>query len=128
MRLITPLAKVRGTGAAHEGGRNWWAERLTSLALVPLSLWMMAELLKLSRAGDIALQSWLASPYAALALAALMVVMIYHSFLGFRSVLEDYVHCKAMYIGSMIFLRVLAIVLSAGCLMAIVKLHFATVL
>ena len=48
MSLRSPLARVRGLGAAKEGVSHWWAQRLTALALVPLSLWFVASVVGLA--------------------------------------------------------------------------------
>jgi succinate dehydrogenase / fumarate reductase membrane anchor subunit len=41
----TQLGKVRGLGSAHEGGDHWISERVTSLALLVLGVWLIASLL-----------------------------------------------------------------------------------
>ena len=41
----TELGKVRGLGSAHEGGDHWISERVTSLALLVLGVWLIASLL-----------------------------------------------------------------------------------
>ena len=35
--IRTPLAGARGLGAAKSGTEHWWEQRLTSIALVPLT-------------------------------------------------------------------------------------------
>ena len=37
--LRTQLGRVRGPGSAKAGSHHWWLSRLTSLALIPLTLW-----------------------------------------------------------------------------------------
>ena len=41
MSFSSPLGRVLGTGSAKDGVREWWMQRLTSLALVPLSIWFV---------------------------------------------------------------------------------------
>ena len=41
MNLRSPLGKVLGTGSAKEGVHHWWLQRLTSIALVPLTIWFV---------------------------------------------------------------------------------------
>ena len=48
----TPLGRVRGLGAAKEGVEHWWMVRLTSIALVPLSVWAVFAGLRLAAAPD----------------------------------------------------------------------------
>ena len=37
------LARVRGLGSAKEGVHHWWMQRVTAVALVPLSIWFVAR-------------------------------------------------------------------------------------
>ena len=41
MSLRSPLGRVRGLGSAKEGTSHWWQQRLTAIALVPLSVWFI---------------------------------------------------------------------------------------
>ena len=43
--LETPLHKVQGLGASHSGTGHFWRERITALALIPLSLWFVYVML-----------------------------------------------------------------------------------
>ena len=45
----SPLARAIGLGSAKKGAQHWLAERLTAIALVPLSLWIVASII--ARAG-----------------------------------------------------------------------------
>lgn len=70
---------------------HWWYQRLTAVALVPLSLWLLILLNKaLTASYDVTL-NWLTSPFNALAIAAWIVVAFYHAALGVQVVIEDYV-------------------------------------
>ena len=37
--LRSPLGRVRGLGSAKGGTHHWWMQRVTSVALLPLTLW-----------------------------------------------------------------------------------------
>ena len=37
----TELGRVRGLGAAKEGVHHWWMQRVSAIALVPLTLWFV---------------------------------------------------------------------------------------
>ena len=51
--LRSPLGRARGLGAAKAGTHHWWASRVTSVALVPLSIWFLFCVLGLLGAGAI---------------------------------------------------------------------------
>jgi succinate dehydrogenase / fumarate reductase membrane anchor subunit len=41
--MQTPLAK--GLGSAKSGVAHWWAQRVSAVALVPLTLWFAASII-----------------------------------------------------------------------------------
>jgi len=72
--------------------RHWWHQRLTSLALVPLTVWFVVSLLTLPSFSYPTLSSWMSQSWTALLLILLVLVATWHSQLGVRVVVEDYVH------------------------------------
>ena len=92
MSLRSPLRRVLGAGAAHDGVRHWWRQRLTSIALVPLTVWFVVSLLALPSLGYSTLVAWMSQSSTALLLILLLLTAAWHSQLGVRVVVEDYVH------------------------------------
>ena len=45
--MRTPLGRVRGLGSAKSGTHHWWMQRVTSIALLPLTLWTLQVRLRL---------------------------------------------------------------------------------
>ena len=90
--LETPLARVRGLGAAGEGAEAWWRERLSSVALFLLFVWLAVALLRLPDLSHRTLAEWLAQPLAAVPMLLLVAAFFWHARLGLRVVVEDYVH------------------------------------
>lgn len=105
MSLRTPLAQVLGYGAAREGVSDWWWQRLTAVALVPLALWFIWSLLTIESLSYASVHAWLAAPVHALGVVLLTSTLALHSQLGVQVVIEDYVQQHA--------LKVLALVLSS---------------
>lgn len=123
--LTSPLAKARGLGSGKHGFSHWWLQRLTAIALIPLSLWFVVNLMQHvvgAERFDVAL--WLESPINAVLVAALMLALTIHARLGVQVVIEDYVHAKCINIALLIFNNFLFIALAALSLMAVFKLHF----
>ena len=112
-RIQTPLARVRGLGSAKEGTEHWWMQRLTSVLMVPLGLWFVAEMwvLAMQGADHAALVEWLHGPVSATLLILFAGAMFYHLKLGLQVVVEDYVHHKPMKWAMLVGL-------SLGCLIA----------
>ena len=92
MSLRSPLGRVLGLGAAKDGVRHWWVQRLTSVALVPLSIWFVVSLLALPSLGYSTVLAWMSQSWTALLLILFVLVAAWHSQLGVRVVVEDYVH------------------------------------
>jgi succinate dehydrogenase / fumarate reductase membrane anchor subunit len=92
MSLRTPLGRVLGMGAAKEGVQHWWQQRLTSIALVPLTIWFLVSLLALPAFDQATVRIWMSQGWSALLLCLLVLVASWHSQLGVRVVIEDYVH------------------------------------
>jgi len=90
--LRSPLGRVLGLGAAKEGVHHWWVQRLTAVALVPLSIWFVVSLLALPSLDHATVIAWMSQSWTALLLIVFVLVVTRHSQLGVRVVVEDYVH------------------------------------
>lgn len=121
MRLRTPLSQARGLGAAHEGIHHWWTQRLTALALIPLSLWLVASIISIMGADYETAVAWLRSPVAAVLLLLFIAAAFYHAQLGMQVVLEDYVHVGWAKVATIIVSKFLMIVLAFVAGFAVLK-------
>jgi len=94
MSLRSPLSKVIGRGSAGEGVGHWWAQRVTAVALLPLTAWFVISLLGQSLQSYDAMRGWLGQPWVAVPTILLVFTLAWHSKLGVQVVIEDYVHAK----------------------------------
>lgn len=92
MSLRTPLGRVLGLGAAGTGMEHWWGQRLSAVALVPLTLWFALSLLRLPTLDYYTVDAWLSAPLHGVLLVLLVIALAYHSGLGTQVVAEDYIH------------------------------------
>jgi succinate dehydrogenase / fumarate reductase membrane anchor subunit len=90
--MRTPLAKVRGLGSAKDGTGDFWRIRITSIALVPLSLFFIGLVLSLNGASYAEVRASLSQPLVALLLALFAVISLDHMRLGMQEIIEDYIH------------------------------------
>jgi succinate dehydrogenase / fumarate reductase, membrane anchor subunit len=123
MSLRSPLGKVLGTGSAKEGVHHWWLQRLTSIALVPLTIWFVVSLLSLGSFGHVAVITWMAQSWTALLLVLFILVAAWHSQLGVRVVVEDYVHGGSKTLTLVLITFIHAVVAAAG-IFAVLKVAF----
>jgi len=96
-RHRTPLARAAGLGSARSGFSHWWTERITAVALVPLTLWFAGSLIARSRSDHEAFLSWLATPVSSVLMILLLIALFWHMALGLQVIIEDYVHSGAKY-------------------------------
>ena len=122
--LRTPLSAARGLGSAKEGVGHWWAVRVTSIALVPLTLWFILSALSLAGADHAAVVRWLGSPFVAIPMVLLIGTTFYHTALGLQVVLEDYVHDEGLKIASILAAKIICTVLAVAALFAVLKIAF----
>jgi succinate dehydrogenase / fumarate reductase membrane anchor subunit len=85
------IGKVRGLGSAREGGDDWLAERVTSVALLLLGSWFLASLLFLPALDQRTVVEWLHGPSGAIPMALLVIVAFWHGVDGLKQVTLDYV-------------------------------------
>lgn len=124
MNLRSPLGRVLGLGAAHSGVHHWWAQRLTSLALVPLSMWFVVSLLALPSLGHATVVAWMGQSWTALPLVMFVLVAAWHSQLGVRVVVEDYVHGTGAKTLTLVIVTFAHVLLAAAGVLAVLKVAF----
>jgi succinate dehydrogenase membrane anchor subunit len=125
--LRSPLGRVEGLGSAKNGVHHWWLQRLTSIALVPLTIWFMVSLLSLPSLDHVTVMAWMAQSWTALLLILLVLVATYHSQLGVRVVVEDYVHANGMRTLTLVILTFVHALIAVAGVFAILKVAFGGV-
>lgn len=122
MKLRSPLARVKGLGSAKTGVQHWWLQRLTGLALVPLSVWFVASLVCVAGADYDTAAQWLRSPLSALLMLLLIYGIFHHGLLGMQVVIEDYVATPWLRLTSLIAMRFALVVLGLAAALAVLRL------
>ena len=123
MSLRSPLGRVLGLGSAKEGVHHWWVQRLTSVALVPLAVWFLVSLLSLPSLDHTTVIVWMAQSWTSLLLILFVLIATWHSQLGLRVVVEDYVHGGAKTVVLVLVTFAHALIAVAG-VFAILKVAF----
>ena len=91
MSLRNPLARARGLGSAKQGVHHWWMQRVSAIALVPLSVWFVASLIAVAGGDHAAVAAWIGQPVTAVLLILTLIATFYHAALGLQVVYEDYI-------------------------------------
>lgn len=91
MSLETPLHRVRGLGSAHSGVGHFAYQRVTAMALLPLTVWFAVTALGLAGAKEVSVLIFLANPMHAILMGLFILTVAVHFAIGFQEVLIDYV-------------------------------------
>ena len=121
--MRSQLGQVRGLGAAKSGGATWWAERISAIALIPLSFWFVISVFRLLGASRSDVKTWLGGPGVAMMMIALIIVTFWHLALGVQVVLEDYVHNESAKTASILAVKFVSLLLAIVAVLSVVKLH-----
>jgi succinate dehydrogenase / fumarate reductase membrane anchor subunit len=122
LRDETVLRRVRQLGSARDGLREWRLQRLTAIALIPLSLYFAASILSLATSDRKTAADWLSLPVPALLVILVVLAGITHALIGVRSVVLDYVHTRARLVAAGLLIRAAVVILAGASVLAILKL------
>ena len=121
MSLRSPLGQVLGHGAAKTGVHHWWVQRLTAVALVPLAIWFVVSVLSLPTLSYPVVSAWMGQLWTAVLLMLFVLSAAWHSQLGVRVVIEDYVHGRGMRTVALALVTYLHVLAAAAGVFAIIK-------
>ncbi len=122
----SPLGRVRGLGSAHGGVHHWWIQRLTAVALLPLTIWFVISVFSLLGAPQTAVAAFVASPVNTVLLIALVYASLHHAQAGLQTVLEDYIHQDGGRVVAVLAVKALCVFLGMAGIIAVLKLAFTT--
>jgi succinate dehydrogenase / fumarate reductase membrane anchor subunit len=122
--IRTPLGAAKGLGSAREGTHHWWMQRVTSIALVPLSLFWLTCADKVTSGDYAAFTSWIASPTVAIAAILFVMFSFYHAVLGLQVIIEDYAQSEGWKITLLLLNKLVFFALGIACIFAIASLSF----
>jgi len=124
MALRSDLGRVRGLGSAKDGTSHWWAQRVTAVALVPLSIWFVFSVVNLVGVDKDGFKVWLNGPGSFVLMALFLIALFYHMQLGLQVVIEDYVHNERNKVISLVLNKLLAVFLVVSSITALMRIAF----
>lgn len=124
MTMRTPLKNVRRLGSAHEGADHFWKQRVTGVANLVLSIFLVVLLLALAGKDYAVVRQELAKPIVALPLLLLVLSGVIHMRLGMQVIIEDYVPSEGKKLFLLLLNTFFAILVGAACVFAVLKLSF----
>jgi len=120
--LRSPLGRARGLGSAHQGTGTWLAHTLTSIALVPLSLWFICGMVRMIGARRADVMAWLHSPLVLALMLCLLLMTFYHMRIGLSTVVEDYIHQPVLRLTTLLTIKAATFFLGLACVVAVLRL------
>lgn len=125
MSYRTPMSRVIGLGSAKDGVEHWWGQRVTSVALIPLTLLAVLPLGRSIGAGlDVVLATY-ANPFNALVMVLFIAVTFRHLQQGLQVVIEDYVHSKSWRTGLLLATTAFCAVMGLAGVFGVARLAFS---
>jgi succinate dehydrogenase / fumarate reductase, membrane anchor subunit len=109
-------------GSSREGAGTWWMQRMTAVALIPLTLWFVASLLRHVADDYATLTAWLHTPLAAVPMVLLLIALCHHMALGLKVIVEDYVHVERFKVAAVALIHFLSVALAAAGIFATLRI------
>ena len=122
MEYRSPLANVRGLGSAKSGTSHWWMQRVTAVALIPLSFWLITFLNLSLTAPYQETIAWITSPFNTVCIVALILAIFYHAALGLQVVIEDYIAAEGIKIIAVWTVNLSFLLLALAALIAVFRI------
>ncbi len=120
--LRSSLGRVRGLGSAKSGVHHWWLQRLTSVALLPLSIWLVFALAALAGASHAEAVAWIGRPVNAVLMLAFLAAAFHHTAAGVQVVVEDYVHEDRWKFAMILVVKGLCVLLWLAASLAVLRI------
>ena len=122
--IRTPLARVRGRGAARSGTGHFWRQRLTAVANIPLTIAAIIIIITLLGRNQAAAAQILGSPLVAIIMLLFIISVTVHMRIGMQVIIEDYVHDESAKLTLIMANTFFAVAVALACAFGILKLAF----
>lgn len=120
--LRTPLGRVRGLGSARGGTHHWWMQRVTSIALLPLTIWFVFSAVGLAGAGYAETRAFISAPLNAVLLLALVGLTFHHMAAGLQVVVEDYMRGEFARMATVLAIKGVALLMALASALAVLRI------
>lgn len=121
-RFRTPLKRARGLGSAKDGTHHWIVQRITAIALVFLSIYVIGLVVWLLGADFVAVRAAIAHPLNAVLLVSFLIATFWHSQLGMQVIIEDYVHTPWLAVTAQLAVIFVCILAALASVLAVVRI------
>jgi succinate dehydrogenase / fumarate reductase membrane anchor subunit len=120
--MRTPLGRVRALGAAHSGTTDFWRQRITAVALLILTVPVIAVVMMLLGRNQAGAAQILGSPAVAIVMLLFIIATVWHMKIGMQVVIEDYVHSEKLKLAAIMANSFFSALVGLASVYAILKL------
>jgi len=124
MQFRTDRQRVQGLGASGHGVGHWWSQRLTAIALVPLTIVFVFPFAQALGGSWEGVRQVYAHPFNAVVAILFLAVGFRHLQLGIQVVIEDYVHDKPLVVGLLLANTLLTLAFAMTGIFAVAMIAF----
>ena len=126
--IVEPLKRAKALGSAKSGTHHYISHKISSVALILLSLWLMPQMLGLAAGGmtQTAIIAWLQQPVDAIILLLFTLTAAYHFYGLIEEVATDYIPGEAARLITLTAIKFIAILLAFSSCYAILFMSFVS--
>lgn len=125
MSLLTPFKRASGLGSTSDGVKHWWMQRMTAVALVPLSLWVVFAVAAHSGDDYASVAAWFAQPFTTTMLTLFVFTTFLHASQGLTVVIEDYIHHDGVKVTALVGMKLVLVLLGTSSILSVLRTAFA---
>ena len=121
MKYRSPLSKAIGLGSAKHGFSHWWWQRISAVALIPLTLWFVYSVVTLVGQDYNMVVGWVADPIQASLLLLFVLTSLFHAQTGLQVVIEDYIHTPWLNLSALLLVKFSSVVMAVVAIISVLK-------
>ncbi len=122
--MRSQLARARGLGSSKSGVSHWIAQRVSAIALLPLSLYFVISVILFGHATRAQVAAYLGQPWNTVLFLCLIGATFYHLSLGLQVVIEDYLHNEVGKAATLLLAKAVVWFCALASAVSILKLAF----
>jgi succinate dehydrogenase / fumarate reductase membrane anchor subunit len=120
--LRNPLKTARGLGSAKDGTHHFIVQRVTAIALIGLTLYVLGLIVSWIGGDYASVRASVHNPCNAVLLSAFVIAMFWHAKLGLQVIIEDYVHTPGLAAASQIAVVFVCVLAALASVLAIIRI------
>jgi len=121
-KLRTPLKRARGLGSAKDGTHHFIVQRITAVALVFLTIYVIGLVISLIGGDHAAVHAAVARPVNAVLLVAFLIATFWHAQLGMQVIIEDYVHTPWLAVTAQLVVIFVCVLAALASVFAVIRI------